>query len=229
MSVPAVTRQLSAVASAAAVALVLSPLPTRAAESVRVLEVTAVDTRKLVPLPNGTHELTLYVHTFRKTRWNKEEIVDAVLGSARLLAQCGITMATAEVRVIDAPARFHIYDTATSRELLRRMSTPRPAVFFVEDTRNDPAYDAEAIGFANAARRPELVNTVWVAHGARDLPYALAHELVHVLSDSGDHTEEPGNLMRAETAPENTRLNAVQCELMRSRGEANGLLRNHSR
>jgi hypothetical protein len=51
---------------------------------------------------------------------------------------------------------------------------------------------------------------------------------VHVLSDSGQHTGEPGNLMRPETAPHNARLNAAQCELMRSRGEANGLLENDS-
>jgi hypothetical protein len=101
-------------------------------------------------------------------------------------------------------------------------------VFFVEDTRNDPAFDAEAVGRANSTRRPELVNTVWVAHGARDLPFALAHELVHVLSDSGKHTDEPRNLMRSETAPENTQLNAAQCERMRSRGAANGLLQNHA-
>jgi len=200
-----------------------------AAEAIRVLEVHPIDARKLAPLPNGTHQLKLYAHTFRGTRWKQDEIIGAVLGSARLLAQCGITVTAAELRIIDAPPSFQYFHTPTSRELLRHLDTPRPAVFFVEDTRNDPAFDAEAVGHANSARRPELVNTVWVAHGARDLPFALAHELVHVLSDSGDHTDEPGNLMRAETAPENARLNAAQCERMRSRGEANGLLQSRGR
>jgi hypothetical protein len=136
---------------------------------------------------------------------------------------------SAELRVIDAPERFQHYYTPVSRELLRSIQAPKPAIFFVEDTRNNPAFDAEAIGFSNAQRRPELLNTVWVAHGARDLPFALAHELVHVLSDSGQHTEEPANLMRAETAPQNTQLTAAQCERMRSRGEANGLLENNAR
>lgn len=63
-----------------------------------------------------------------------------------------------------------------------------------------------------------------LAAGARDLPQALTHELVHVLTDSGDHSEEPRNLMRAETSPRNTRLTAAQCERLRSRGEAAGLL-----
>jgi hypothetical protein len=210
----------------AGIALLLlgATTPGPAAESIRIAEVRTIDARTLVPLPNGSHHLKLYVHTFRGTRWSSQEVVDAVIGAARLLAQCGVSLSTVELRVVDAPTRFQYYHTPTSRELLQKIDTLKPAVFFVQDTRNDPAFDAEAIGFANALRRPELVNTVWVAHGARDLPYALAHELVHVLSDSGDHTSEPGNLMRDETAPENTRLNPTQCDLMRTRGEANGLL-----
>jgi hypothetical protein len=104
------------------------------------------------------------------------------------------------------------------------MTVVRPAVFFVQDTKNQPAYDGEAIGRANSATRPELADTVWLAYGARQLPQALAHELVHVLSDSGEHSDEPGNLMRDETSPDNTRLTAAQCDSLRSRGEANGLL-----
>lgn len=62
------------------------------------------------------------------------------------------------------------------------------------------------------------------ADPARDLPFALAHELAHVLSDSGEHSEEPRNLMRAATSPENTRLSEAQCRRLRERGAANGLL-----
>jgi hypothetical protein len=94
----------------------------------------------------------------------------------------------------------------------------------VQETRSDPAFDAEAIGVSNAQRRPELANTVWVAYGARDLAHAIAHELVHVLSDSGEHSDALGNLMRDETSPENAALTAEQCARMRSRGAANGLL-----
>ncbi len=58
-------------------------------------------------------------------------------------------------------------------------------------------------------------------------PYLLRHELVHVLMDSGEHSEEPGNLMRDETAPGNTRLSAGQCDRLQAVGTENGLL--HSR
>ena len=63
-----------------------------------------------------------------------------------------------------------------------------------------------------------------MVYGARDLPQVLAHELVHVLSDSGAHSEEPDNLMRADTSPRATGLTDAQCERLRTRGEANGLL-----
>jgi len=189
--------------------------------------ITNVEVRRLPPIPvNGaSHELTLHLHSFRGTRWQPQEIVAALTQSAHLLAQCGVAVTSSDLRVLEAPRRFHYYHTPVSRELLRAINAAKPAVFFVEDTRNNPAFDAETVGLANAAGRPELENTVWVAYGARDLPYALAHELVHVLSNSGAHSDASGNLMRSDTAPQNHRLTDAQCALMRSRGEANGLLR----
>ena len=52
----------------------------------------------------------------------------------------------------------------------------------------------------------------------------LAHELVHVLMDSGDHSDEAGNLMREDTAPGNPRLDEAQCSRLRATATANGLL-----
>jgi len=190
-------------------------------------EIRVVQTRELPlaqPDPGATHRLRLWLHVFSGGRWSQEALGAALLESAALLRQCGIALSRAQLRVVQAPRRFHVYFTPVSRELLARLPVGKPAVFFVDDTRNDPAFDAEAIGRGNAATRPELADTVWVAYGARDLPQALAHELVHLLSDSGAHSEAPGNLMRAETSPRNTRLSAGQCERLRARGKANGLL-----
>ena len=144
--------------------------------------------------------------------------------AAELLAQCAIALSRIEVAWLEAPRRFRYYYTPDSRDLMRRLDAPRPALFFVEDARNEPAYDAEAIGLANSPRRPELANTVWIAYGARDVAHAIAHELVHVLADSGEHSSEPDNLMRDETSPTNVRLTPAQCARVRGRGEANGLL-----
>jgi hypothetical protein len=172
----------------------------------------------------ASHELRLHLYTFNGTRWSPETIREAVHASGQLLAQCGIVLNGIEVRTLDTERRFHFYSTPVSRLLLRQLDVPRPAIFFVDDTLNQPAFDAEAIGLANAQSRPELANTIWVAYGARDLPYALAHELVHVLSDSGEHSTETGNLMRAETSARNTALTAAQCERVRARGTANRLI-----
>jgi hypothetical protein len=199
--------------------------PVFAAEEARVVEARAIPVKQPGAMARPSHGLQLSLYVFRGTRWSPDEIAAAALESVRLLGQCGVTLAGAELRVVEAPHRFRFYSTPVSRELLRLLPVTKPAVFFVDETHNRPAFDAEAIGRGNAATRPELADTVWVAHGARDLPLALAHELVHVLSDSGEHSDEPGNLMRAETSPRNTRLTEAQCERLRSRGEANGLLR----
>lgn len=114
--------------------------------------------------------------------------------------------------------------TPLARQLVRRLQPAKPAVFFVRDTRNRPAFEGEAFGRGNTRTRPELAGTVWLTESSRDLPVALAHELAHVLMDSGEHAEEPGNLMREDTSPENTRLSPAQCERMRRNGTANGWL-----
>ena len=67
-----------------------------------------------------------------------------------MLRQCGVALSRAELRVVQAPQRYRWYSTARARELLARLPVPKPAVFFVDDTLNDPAFDAEAIGRANA-------------------------------------------------------------------------------
>ena len=192
------------------------------AQTVRVVSPQAL------PVPStargATHDLRLSLYGFAGTRWAAADIAAAVLEASSLLAQCGVALAGTDLRMLEAPRRFHFYATAVSRSLLRELTVPRPAIFFVEDTRNHPAFDAEAIGRGNAANRPELADTVWVAHGARDLGVALAHELAHLLSDSGAHSDTPGNLMRPDTAPGNHRLSGEQCRRMRERGAANGLL-----
>ena len=206
----------------ACLALLLALNAAAHAQTVRMVS------QQALPVPSAvrgaTHDLRLALVGFAGTRWASVDIVAAVLEAASLLAQCGVALAGADLRMLEAPRRFHFYATPVSRSLLRELSAPRPAIFFVEDSRNDPAFDAEAIGRANAATRPELADTIWVAHGARDLAMALAHELVHLLSDSGAHSDAPGNLMRPDTAPGQDRLSGDQCRRMRERGAANGLL-----
>ena len=171
-----------------------------------------------------SHALALALAYFPAAGWTPQLIVDTARTAARLLAQCGVLVSALEVHRIEGGPRYAYYATARSRELARRIPLKRPAVYFVADTLQRPAFEAEAVGRANSRSRPELADTVWVTRGARDLGIVLAHELVHVLMDSGEHVDEPGNLMQDETDPRNTRLEASQCARVRETGNAHGLL-----
>jgi hypothetical protein len=209
---------------AAVVIVGLAATSAVASEEKGPAETCTVAVQRMPTRSGASHALSISLHTFAGSRWSQKEIRAAVVDATGLLAQCGVILSRAELCVVEAPRRFHFYSTPVSRDLLRRLPVSKPAVFFAEDTHNRPAYDAEAIGRGNAAARPELADTVWVAHGALDLPLVLAHELVHVLSDSGEHSEGPDNLMRADTSALATRLTNDQCERLRTRGTANGLL-----
>jgi hypothetical protein len=172
-----------------------------------------------------THRLQLDLVAFIDTTWKPEVIVSAVREAGALLAQCGIRLERAELYRFDGgdPGYRYLW-TPVSRALVRRVRPAKPAVFFVRDSRHVPVFDAEAFGTGNSATRPELAFTVWLTAYIRDLPIAIAHELAHVLMDSGAHSIEPGNLMRDETAPGNTQLTPAQCARMIETGERNGLL-----
>ena len=173
----------------------------------------------------ATRRLQLDLYTFADTSWQPERIVSAVREAAPVFAQCGIRLERAELySLAGGDPRFRYLSTPAGRELVRRMQPAKPAVFFVRDTRHQPVYDAEAFGRGNTASRPELAGTVWITAYIRDLPIALAHELAHVLMDSGEHSSEPGNLMREDTAPGNTTMTAAQCARMAGQGTENGWL-----
>ena len=182
--------------------------------------------RDLEPSPTRplAYGLRLELAMVSGTRWAPGLILDSVKRAAKILAQCGIRIELARLHEFDGPPRYRYLSTPDSREFARRAGLPRPAIFFVDDTRMEPAFEAEAIGRANARSRPEMTDTVWITSGTRDLPVALAHELVHVLANSGDHSSMPDNLMRELTTPFNTRIARDQCSAIVSTAQANGLI-----
>ncbi|MGD9954346.1 MAG: hypothetical protein AB7S87_17375 [Burkholderiales bacterium] len=197
--------------------------PARADAPIAVLErrplAVAVETST-----RPTHRLSVTLAYFEDA-WRADAIASALRESARILAQCGVAVESAELVRLDAPPRFRDFDTPASRELARTLRLPGPTVYFVAGTRQSPAFEAEAVGRANSGTRPELADSVWVTRGARDPGIVLAHELAHVLMDSGTHSGKPGNLMREDTTPRNTRLDAAQCARLRETATANGLLK----
>ena len=205
--------------------LFLAAAPVHAQVAVSI----SVTGREAIALEQGattpSHGINISFAYLNETGWSREEIRPAVAQLARILEQCGVTLKSAELVQVDAPARFRDFLTPISRQLAAALQLAKPTVYFVAGTRQSPAFDAEAIGRGNSRTRPELADTVWVTRGTRDLGIALAHELAHVLMDSGEHSGEPGNLMREDTAPGNTRLSAGQCAQLRGTGAANGLLK----
>lgn len=178
----------------------------------------------LAPQTRTDSELSLRLSVANIDRWDDTELTAALHAAAKLLAQCEIRMTSVELLRISVPETHRHFDTPRSRELADALALPKPTLYFSAGTRQVPAFDAEAIGRGNSRSRPELRDTVWIARGARDLGLVIAHELAHVLMDSGAHDNSPGNLMAENSSPQNTQLNAAQCTQMRTTGQRNSLL-----
>ena len=168
--------------------------------------------------------LPLTVVVLNGSGWTRERADSALRDAAAILAQCGVTLEPAGFHIVEVPASRMDFSTPVARELARAHPMPRPTLYLVRDTRSRPAFEAEAIGRGNSATRPEIANTVWMTAGVRDPGIALAHELVHVLMDSGEHSDDARNLMRDETSQKSTKLSGAQCARLVDNGKANGLL-----
>ena len=173
-------------------------------------------------LPHG-HSIGLDVVVLSGAGWQVSEIHRAVRRAAEILGQCEVSVARARMRVVEAPRRYRYLHDTWSRRLVRRLDPSRPAVFFVEETLRQPAFEAEAFGQGNTRRMPALRDTVWITRAAKNVGIVLAHELFHVLADLGRHETAPGNLMNERVADGNTRLHDWQCERLRRVATAFGL------
>ena len=171
-----------------------------------------------------SHEFGLTLVSFAGTGWRRDIILPSATTAAKILTQCGVSLSSIEWHELDGPEKYKYFFVPVSTELVRQVSFPKPTVYFVKDTLQPVGFDAEAIGKSNSLTRPELRDTIWVAYGARDLGVSLAHELAHVLMDSGKHVNEPDNLMNEESSLQSLKLSPAQCERMRVSGSENGLL-----
>lgn len=172
----------------------------------------------------ATYRVPLTLAVLRDSGWRVSDIAESARQAARILGQCSIRIGPIVVKEIEAPARYRVLFTPVSRELARRLALPKPTVYFVAGTRHRPPFDAEAVGRGNSRTRPEMADTVWIAAAARDLGVVIAHEIAHVLADSGEHSGEPLNLMGKETARDRTHLDSRQCAAIINTARANGLL-----
>ena len=172
--------------------------------------------------PAHSHSLDLEVVILSDAGWGIPEVRRALGRAAEIIARCGVLVARAQLRMVEAPRRFRYLDDTWSPQLVQRLGPERPALFFVEDTLREPAFEAEAFGHGNTRHRPAMRATVWITRAAEHAGATLAHEVFHVLADLGRHEPDPGNLMHERTDGTNTRLDGWQCERLREGAAAFG-------
>ncbi|OFZ71685.1 MAG: hypothetical protein A2W04_10770 [Betaproteobacteria bacterium RBG_16_64_9] len=173
----------------------------------------------------ATHLLHLTALRLVDSGWTDQRVLNAVRTARRILAQCSVKLERMELVSLAVPQNLLDFSRPMALELVRDYRVTRPAVYFVRDTLSSPALGAEAIGHSSSGTTPVLASTVWITAAIRDPGVALARELAHVLMDSGDRSEEPGNLMREQTSARSTALTPAQCSRMRETAGRNGLLK----
>lgn len=169
--------------------------------------------------------LDLHLVILEGSGWKTDKIASMVRSTEDILAQCEIKLMQATLHNLQVPPYLMDFQTGIAKTLLDHTALPKPTVFLVRDTKMEIRFDGEAFGHANSVTRPWLRNTVWLAADTEHPGIALAHELFHVLTDSGEHVSSEKNLMYESTHIGNTQLTASQCRRAREIGVRYGLMK----
>jgi len=149
--------------------------------------------------------------------------------AAQILVQCDIAFDIISVDRVSAPDYLRDLETGAAKTLMdavRQSGQNRKlTIVMARDTRMNIEFDAEAFGQGNTRNRPWMTHSVWLTLALEDRAIALAHELFHVLVNSGDHSTAAGSLMLARTTGDNTLLTKSECATAQQRGVELGLLR----
>lgn len=164
--------------------------------------------------------------------WSAERIDQAMKTAAGILAQCGISLTDVRIRHIDVPEYLRDLSTGVARTLMDAVRVAGPnrrlTIVLARDTKMQVPFDGEAFGRGNTRSRPWLQDSVWLTLPIVDTGLALAHEMFHVLANSGEHVDQPDNLMQRRTQGDNTALEPQQCAIVREQAVRNGLGRTTS-
>lgn len=152
--------------------------------------------------------------------WSDTRVDEALSSAANILSQCGLLMNEVRVQRVEVPDYLKDLSGNSSRTTmngLRRSGQHRRiTVVFARDTVMQDPYEGEAFGLGNTRNRPWLQDSVWLVSAIQDDALALAHELFHVLANSGAHVDNSLNLMSEKTSVKGVALFPGQCELARS-------------
>ena len=163
---------------------------------------------------NLATEVTLNLVALDKA-WTTQKIKSAIDQVNTIYAQCGFAIGAKQLFRVEGASYISNLSPGNAltlqRHLEEKLVPDAATIFFATDTDMQVKFDAEAFGRANTGNRPWMQNTVWISSVTPDTGNAIAHELFHVLANSGQHSNEEGNLMQQRTSPENTRLSEEQC------------------
>lgn len=166
-------------------------------------------------------------------RWQTSHVLRLLDEAEKIYEQCNIVFNDVTVNLVQSSDYLRDLETGTARTLMEavRLSgfNRRLTIVLARDTRMSMPFEAEAFGRGNTRNRPWLTDSVWLTlalqdHPLQDLQIALAHEIFHVLANSGDHSTTEGSLMLARTTGTNITLSIDECRQARQRALELGLV-----
>jgi len=174
-----------------------------------------------------TYKLPLSVYVLHD-EWSTEQVSNSLLEAESILAQCNIVFNSVTISELSVPPYLRDLETGSARTLISALNNStefRPIkIFFARQSRMQSQFDGEAFGRANTRRRSWMQDSVWLVNGIEDAGIALAHELFHVLSNSGEHNSISDNLMQTRTSPGNVKLEPRQCDVAISNAKEHAIL-----
>ncbi len=199
-------------------------IPDPLADTANIVRGDSVTLTERVPAADEiTMELSLAA--LRGSGWDADVIASMVRFTAATLGQCGIVLTRARLQTLEASPYLLDFQIGTAKTLMAQIDLPSPIVVLVRDTNREIGFEGEAFGRTNSRTRPWLRDTIWLIADTRSPGAALAHELFHVLTDSGEHHPDADNLMYESTEAKQPVLSAQQCRRAIEIGVRNGLLR----
>jgi hypothetical protein len=161
--------------------------------------------------------------------WTQKLLIDASIQSTEILGQCGIGVPRINLITLKTSEKYKVPDRSQRINLARNIPpAAKPFVFFIRSA-GDVTKDAFSYGRSNT-RSDDLKDTVWVKSELTDIAgIALAHELVHILSNSGEHISEPGNLMNEDADTTTVKLKPDQCNNIVRLGIENSFLNRNTK
>lgn len=157
--------------------------------------------------------------------WSDEALGRTLSAAATLLAPCSVRLVPQRIDrpELDGHDRLRDLHVGSAHTLFERLgrsgAAPRVAVVFARDSAMQVAFEAEAFGLGNTRDRAWMRHSVWLTESLvlrpDDAAIALAHELWHVLANSGAHHPDADHLMAATTSGDNHRLDPADCDAAR--------------